>query len=187
MRAYRATWCTVLAVVAVPALLAAGLTLGWLAILATSGMLAALGAVVGLGWADGPARWRFVCASAALFGLLDTLLLGLPTVLGGWAVLVILVLAATSPPVLGSVARAYWRWCPGEPTSRLGRVSNRDLERRWRRTSDELHRHSLAPADALRLVQEREVLLDEIDRRDQARFEQRLVSAGWHGAGSIVD
>lgn len=187
MRAYRALWGTVLALAAVSALCVGGATLGWLALLGTSALLAVLGAVVGFGWTEGRFDWRTIRTSAGWFGLMGILAMGLPTLLGGWTLLALLGLAATSPQVLEAVSRAHQRRRPALTGEHAERMTERELERRWHRTSAELHRRSLPAAEALRIVQERQLLLDEMERRDPEGFERQLVRAGWHSSGSTVE
>lgn len=70
--------------------------------------------------------------------------------------------------------RAWRAWRPVKPTDRPEQLSDRDLVRRWRLSYDELRRHSCPSATVLRLVQERSLLLDEVERRDPAGFERWL-------------
>jgi hypothetical protein len=187
MRTYGTCWGAAVALAAVPALYVGGVALGWLALLGTSCMLAVLGAVVSLGWTDGELRWRVVWRSAALFGLLDILLLGLPASMGVWGLLVLALLVATCPPVVASAARTYRQWCPSPTPSDVQHLSDRDLQRRWHCTADDLRRTSVDPAAALRLVQERELLLAEIERRDPELFARRLARSGWGSVSPRVE
>ncbi len=69
----------------------------------------------------------------------------------------------------------------------LRQVSARDLERRWRRTTDQLgDRRTTVPAK-LQVVCERERILDEIERRDPKAFAQQFARAGWRTPGSVPE
>lgn len=187
MGGHRVIWRVVLALTAVPALCAGGARLGWLALLGTSAVLAVLGAVIGFGCSEGRPAWRPIRTGAASFGLAGILVLGLPTLLGGWTLPVLLGLAATAPPVRERIARASWRQRPSPADDDAGRLTDRELERGWHRTSAELRRRSLPPAEVLRVVQRRQRLLEEMERRDPEAFERQLVRDGWRSSGSTVE
>lgn len=187
MRIYRSVWTTTVVLAAVLALLVGGVRLGWLVVLGTSATLAGLGALAGLAWIEEERRARVTVHTAVWSGAATVLLLGLPSLLGGWALLVLAVLGAGCPPAVAAVLR--WRRTrrPVPVVDVRDRPAEPDLERRWRLTSQELRRPGLTPAVALRLVAERQWILDELERRDPEQFAQSLVRAGWRSAGSVSE
>ncbi|MBB3040217.1 hypothetical protein [Nocardioides soli] len=186
MSSYRALWSTTTVLVSALTFVLAGAQLGWWAMVGSAAMLAALGAVLGLCWVEDRSRWRLAGECALWFGVAGVLLVGLPTALGDVALLVVLALGGASPPLVQCGVDLWVEHRQARPrdTRWLG---DRDLERRWRRTSEELHDPRTTPALALRLVREREQLLDEMERRDPGKLEVRLVRAGWRGAGSDTE
>ncbi|MFC7493565.1 MULTISPECIES: hypothetical protein [unclassified Nocardioides] len=187
MRAYRGTWNALLAASAVFALFVGGPQLGWRGLLGAVLMLAGLGLMFGLSFAEGGQRWRFVGRCTAWFAVGGLLLAGLPHALGNAALLVLPLLGITSPPVVDRGLRWLRKRSPPPAAGDVVRLSDRDLERRWRQTSDQLHDRRTSPAAALQLVRERERLLDEMERRDPDGFATHLVRAGWRSAGSVVE
>jgi hypothetical protein len=186
MRAYRAIWGTSMVLATVVALFSYE-RLGLWNVVGASAMLAGLGAMFGLAWAAVEQRWRLIGRCTLWFAVSGLLLVGLPTVIGGWALLALPALGAGAPPLAQRALGLVNDRRPVRATSSPHRLTDADLRRRWRRTSEELHRPGTTAAAALRLVQERELLLDEIERRDPAAFETQLVQAGWHSAHPAVD
>lgn len=183
MRAYRTVWSTVLVLAVVAAVLGGVGRLGVWSMLGVVAAFAGVGVLFGLSWGDDGRCWWLARRCARWFAVGGVLLLCLPTSLGSWALLVLPLLGGSAPPLVEyAVARLGGGRSP-EP----GRLSDRDLERRWLRTSDQLADRGTPAAAALRLVQERELLLDELERRDPAGFAARLVRAGWRGADSGAD
>ncbi len=58
-------------------------------------------------------------------------------------------------------------------------LSELDLVRMWRRTSDELRAEASSSEEVLRLVRERALLLDELEERDPGLVRSLLVRGGW--------
>lgn len=187
MRTWRATWGAAVTLTALLALGPGVATVGWMAMLAASGMLALVGALLGLAWVTREDPWRPVRAGAIGFGLYGLLLLGLPAAIGGWTLIVIALLVVTSPAIMLRAMRVYRRRRPMPTTVHPERLSDHELASRWRRTSDELRLPAAAPAAVLRVVQEREVLLAEMERRNPELFAHMLVRAGWRDADSAAD
>ncbi len=158
------------AVAAAVALVAGGADLGWPRMLGAVGAITLLGASSGLTWVeDRERRWRLVRRLAAWFGVSATLLLGLPPVLGAWTLLVVPLLGVLSPEALGWVRR----------TAAVRQPPERDLDRRWRWTTQQLAARRADPGAVLALVEERARLLDELERRDPEGFDEMLVRSGW--------
>lgn len=180
MRIHRALWGSVLVVVASASVLGAVGRLGVPSVAGVAAAFAGIGLLFGLAWGvDGRRGW-LAARCGPWFAVGGLLLLGLPTVLGAWALLVLPLLAGSAPPLVRHAVRDL-------AGRRPDRRSGRDLERRWHRTSDELARAGTSPGAALRLVQERALLLDELERRDPEEFAARLVRAGWRAADSGAD
>ena len=182
MRTYRSLWTTTVVLATLLALLVGGSRLGWAVLLGTSATLATLGGLAGFTWIEGERRTRATMTTACWFGTAAVLLLGLPSVLGGWALLVLTVFGAGCPPAVQAVVKLARDRRPAPVSAPPDHLSERELERRWRQTTDQLRNPTLATAAALRLVVERQWLLDEIERRDPELFAARLVRAGWRAA-----
>jgi hypothetical protein len=180
MRAYRSVWRGIVATLAVLALVVGGASIGWIAVIGTAAGMAVTGAVVSFAWVEDPKRrWRSMGDLALWFGVGAVLMLGLPTAFGPWALFVLLAIGAGCPPLLDLMIRELRQRRPVDSGGTVHRLDGGDLERRWVRTSREL-RERRGDVDAtLALVQERERLLDEIERRDPAGFDAVLVRAGW--------
>lgn len=182
MRTYRSLWTTTVVLVALLALLVGGSRLGWAVLLGTSATLAALGGLAGFTWIEGERRTRATVTTAGWFGTAAVLLLGLPSVLGGWALLLLTLFGAGCPPAVQALVTLVRRRRPAPVSAPPDHLSERELERRWRQTTDQLRDPALAAGAALRIVVERQWLLDEIERRDPELFAARLVRAGWRAA-----
>ncbi|MFC7497448.1 MULTISPECIES: hypothetical protein [unclassified Nocardioides] len=177
MSAYRRTWNVAVSVAALVALLGGGAQLGWWALTVSVGMIAGLGAAFGWSWEDRGPRRRIAGLCARWFGVIGLLLVGLPNAIGGWAMPVLLMLGLSAPRLLQRVTPwLHSRW-PTLLAGELAELSDRDLERRWRRTSERLNDAHTTPAMALDLVRERQGLLDELERRHPDDFAARVVRA----------
>jgi len=180
MSAYRICWTGVVSGLAVLAAAAGLLTTGLAGLVVGAATSAVLGALVGVIWAEETGdRVAVRCASwFAVFGVLGV---GLPVLLGPWAILVLAAVVLGAPPVLAAVPRT--RQPPdAPPPSDPGALvlSDRELERRWRLTTARLHHPGTTSEAALVLVRERSGLLDEIERRNPERFGAVIDRAiGW--------
>ena len=186
MRAYRSVWRVTVACLATVALVVGGSSIGWVAVLGTAAGMAVTGAVVSFAWVQDPARrWRSMTDLATWFGVGAVLMLGLPVLLGPWALFVLLAIGALCPPLVAIMAQELRQRRPADPPETpetIQRLDVLDLERRWVRTSRdlrEMRERRDDPGAVLALIQERERLLDEIERRDPAGFDAVLVRAGW--------
>jgi len=182
MRIYRSVWNTTVALVALLALVAGGTHLGWLVLLGTCAALAFLGGLTGFTWVEGERRAAATLSTAGWFGTAALLLLGLPSVIGGWVLLVLAGIAASCPPAVQALVKLTRDRRPAPVGAPPDHLSERDLERRWRQTTEQVRNPGLAASATLRLVVERQWLLDELERRDPELFSARLVRAGWRAA-----
>ena len=185
MGVYRSAWSIAVTIVAVAAVIAGGTGVGWFAILLAIAAIAAGGAAIAYAWVEEPGqrRRRAVVELSLWFGVGAAMVLGLPELFELWWPLVPAGLAVTSPRALGWAVGwaidARRRSCPPVDSEQAPGLTGHDLEARWSRTTRELHARAGQPAAVLALVQEREALLDEIERRDPVGFEAFLVRAGW--------
>lgn len=127
--------------------------------------------------ANDTARWtrRQVTTAAAAGAAVIVLAGGVAVALGPSVLWLVVLLGATSPPVV--------RWCggmrgPGTPPGRRGvpARSTADLCRQWCDSYDAL-REARTDAQRLRIVMERQRCLDELDRRDPEGLQAWLASA----------
>jgi hypothetical protein len=95
---------------------------------------------------------------------------GLTTAIGPMGLLVMLVLVASSPALVGLVRRRFAVRLARGPVTPLGAQSERELLKRWEGTSTALQRGRMGVAARLALVDERSRLLDELELRDPERF-----------------
>jgi hypothetical protein len=65
------------------------------------------------------------------------------------------------------------------PAAELLAADDRELERRWHRTAAQLRHPGTTPESALRLVHERQQILDELERRHPRRYAVRLDRPAW--------
>lgn len=180
MRAYRTGWRTMIAIAAIAALVAGGSSIGWFAILVAVGAIATGGATIAYAWVEEPRlRRRAVGELAMWFGIGAALILGLPVLIGPWWPLVPAVLALSSPRAVDWYLGHRRRSRPLGGSSGAQQLPTRDLEARWLRTTRDLRARSGEPATVLSLVLERELLLDELERRDPLGFHALLVRSGW--------
>lgn len=180
MRWYRNLWLTTVVVLAAGSFAMAGAALGWTTTIATTAAFILLGAMFGFSWVEDPRRRAPAMGRGAMwFGIVTVLVLGLPAVLGAWSMLLLLTLGAGTPELIEYALRAYRKASPAPVAEHPEGISSRDLARRWRCTSDQLLDRSTSPVQALALVEERARLLDEMERRDPAGFDQWLVRSGW--------
>lgn len=188
MRIYGVCWVTAIGALAVASGVSAALTAGWVGLVVTGACATVLAGMVGIVWAeesDEPVRRTVVrCGAWGVAGGL--LVVGLPSLLGPWSLLAILGLVLTAPPL---VARAVSALHPraGEDAAGdlrpiaadaplepvlvdLALLTDRELERRWYVTAARLRHPGTPPELAMELVDERVLLLDEIERRNPMHF-----------------
>ncbi|WP_433158419.1 hypothetical protein [Kribbella sp. CA-247076] len=113
---------------------------------------------------------------ALLAGVAVIAVLGLGAVLHGNVVLLLLLVGATSPRVVGRVLPRV----TGAPASPARAVSTRQLCREWHDSYLSL-RQARTPAARLRIVLARQQCLDELERRDPDGLQAWLASAASAG------
>jgi hypothetical protein len=150
----------------------------WFGVLAVSLLLASGGGLLAHTFCeDRPDQWRWTVratlwtwAGAAVCG-------GLTSAWPRGGALLALVLVLTCPFVLGwarvLMLRAMMRSSNG-PLEALGR---RQLLRRWQWTTIEVQRSTTPLERRLALVEQRRMMLDELERRDPLHFDDWVVSA----------
>jgi len=181
MRGYRNGWTVVVTVLSAIAFDAAVGTTGWVPAVVVLVGMASVGGLFGLVWYDEEpeARRRITVRFALWFGAGSILLVGFTPVIYQWVVLLLLALGGSAPDL---VERCLgWRAAhrPPAPLLALDDLSYRELERRWRTTTSQVRSKSIPAQEVAALVAQRGRLLDELERRDPARFEVSLVRAGW--------
>jgi hypothetical protein len=145
-------------------------TLGRAALLAaTLGLFAASFAYVV--FEESPDRRLWIWRLVLWCGLGAPLVDGLTTALGPMGLLVVLVLAVTSPAAASLVRRRLAVRAGRSPVAPMATQSERALLRRWEGTSAALQRGRMTVAARVALVEERSRLLDELEQRDPDRFQ----------------
>jgi hypothetical protein len=175
---YRTAWGTVTALVVALAAVAGWFTIGWAPLLATTICVAVLGGAFGVAWVEESAARRPAAIRGAWYGAGGALIVGgLPAAIGGWAIAVLIGLAATAPPVVDAALNELGKKRDEQQADDLGRLSDRDLARLWRTTYDAVSSSSSSAAQRLRVAQQRARLLDELERRDPRRFRAWLAAS----------
>jgi hypothetical protein len=86
-------------------------------------------------------------------------------------------LVLSSPVVLVAARASLVSWSSRRTSGPPEALATRDLHRRWECTTAEVLHPGTSVSRKLMLVQERRHLLDELQRRDPARFDAWIVSA----------
>lgn len=175
---YRFVWGVAAVVVVAAATAYDVATGGLLRLLVMVPVVAAFGALLGFSIAEErPDRWawtrRAAVGSALAAGVADAL----TATAGGLGLLVGAVLVLASPPALALGWRWVFAWSSRRSSGPPEVMVRRDLLRRWEWTTAEVRRPSTPVARRLVLVEERRRLLDELQRRDPAYFDEWLVTA----------
>jgi len=153
----------------------------WL-LLAEVATLGTMGAAFGITWEDDPARRRVAAVTWATRAVVLALLLtGLPPVMGAWSLLVVVGLGLLSPELVRVLARRVRERREPPPVEHPA-LGDDELARRWRSTTLAVQSTWRTPAELLLVVQERQRLLDEIDRRDPEGFSRWLTGGAAHDA-----
>ena len=175
---YRTVWSGVTAFVAAVSAVVGSVTVGWAPLAVTAICMAVLGDAFGAAWVDDlPAR-RPAAIRGAWYGAGGALTVsGLPAAIGGWAMAVLVGLAATAPPVVDAVLNELGKKREELQADDLGRLTERDLARLWRTTYDAVSSSSSSAGQRLRVAQQRARLLDELERRDPRRFRAWLTAS----------
>lgn len=182
MRTYRGWWTAAVILVAGTAVVVGStVTSPWLFVAAGVSTGVVVGAI-GASWEDDPGRRWATARTWAGWGVVVTIMLiGLPPAIGPWSLLFPLALGALAPGVILAVRRKasgrhHWSSSPASD------LSDDQLARRWKYTSIAVRSTWRTTAELLLLVQERQRLLDELERRDPDGFALWLVSIGWRQA-----
>lgn len=162
------------------AVMVGALSVGWVQVLVLGAGLAVLGGAFGACLYGGGLLCRRRAVDCALWsGAAGAMLFGVCEFARPWMLLTALLLAGLCPPLVSIAIRPLRQWLPVRITARPRRLSDYDLQRRWRRTAADLRERADSVPAVLALVKERSRLLDEFERRDPERFEAMLVRAGW--------
>jgi hypothetical protein len=180
MKAYRTAWWAATAATVAVALGSAGARIGWIPAIATTAAMCLMGATFGYAWwAESDRRRQKLTATALVLGCVAAVLLGIPSLIGAWTFVLVGAIALSSPGLVEwLVVERRQRRTVRSPQEARQRAA-RDLERRWLQTTRELRERRRDPVATLRLVQERAIVLDEIERCDPVGFDALLVRAGW--------
>jgi len=153
----------------------------WL-LLAEVATLGTMGAAFGVTWEEDPGRRRgSAVAWATRAVVLALLLTGLPPVIGAWSLLVVVGLGVLTPELVLVIARQIRKRREATPVEHPA-LGDDELARRWRSTTVAVQSSWRTPAEVLLVVQERQRLLDEIDRRDPEGFSRWLAGGATHDA-----
>ncbi len=138
----------------------------WL-LLAEGLAIGSMGLAFGATWEEDPARrWATGRWWAARGLVVAVMLTGLPPIMGGWSLLVIVGVGASHPAGVRELVRRVQRWRDPGAAGPFTDLSDDQLARRWRYSSVAVRSSWRSPVEVLELVQERQRLLDEIERRD---------------------
>lgn len=178
MEIYRFVWGVTAVVVTAAATVFDVATGGLLRLLVMAPIVAVFGALLGFSIAEErPDRWAWTRRAAVWTASAAVAADALTAAGGALGLLVGAVLVLVSPPVIG----LGWRWVFAWSSRRAGGppevMVRRDLLRRWEWTTAEVRRPSTPLARRLVLVEERRQLLDELQRRDPASFDDWLATA----------
>ena len=175
---YRTLWAVLATLVVAVAAMAGWVSIGWGPVLATTVCVAVLGGAFGVAWVEEPEARRPAAIRGAGYGAGGALIVsGLPAVIGGWAILVLVLLAASAPAVVDALLNELGKRREAQEADDLGRLSDRDLSRLWRTTYDAVSCSSSSAQQRLRVAQQRARLLDELERRDPRRFHAWLAAS----------
>ena len=175
MTRYRNCWLTATALVCTIGIYAAVLTWTTAGVLTTFAYSAVVGSALtgAVQREEVRRRWRQVVWRGAAIGAAVVGMLGIAFLLDGVALLVLLLVLGSSPPIVRGAVRLLrqrqgttrtTRTAPRGATSALSDV---ELCLAWCRSYAELQQPQ-SPTSRLRVVQERQQYLDELERRNRA-------------------
>jgi hypothetical protein len=183
MRWYRACWVAAVWMVVGPSIVLGCLSVGWGLVAAQVVAVGVFGAAFGAAWEEGSGRqWRVARTWAAWSASTAVVLTGLPVVIGSWSLLVLVGLGVLSPPVVGAARQRLQGRGRGAPARSPAQCGDDELTRRWRATSRGVRSTWLTAEQRVALAAERQDLLDELERRDPAAFQDWLAREGWREA-----
>jgi len=179
MRGYQACWLTCVVTLTILATAVAWVVESPWLLLTELLVIGTLGLAFGVGWEDDAARkWPSGRAWGSRGVVTAVLLTGLPPVLGQWSLLVIGGVGLTHPALVQALVRRWSPWRGREATGELAELSEDQLAHRWRYSSVAVRSTWLSPSELLALVEDRQRLLDEIERRDPDNFAAWLSDPG---------
>jgi hypothetical protein len=171
MRSYRRTWRAVVTLLVTTCLVAGVLGIGWWAMFGSVAAMACLGVAVGIGWTMEPCgRLRPLVLGAGIGAGLGVLVVGLSTLVGPWTLLVLLLVGLSWPAAVEKTLSLLADRRGPERGADDAPGPGDDLEDHWWWTSRQLRDPGLSSAARLRLVQERALLLDQLEHRDPEHF-----------------
>lgn len=178
MRTYQWAWAVLVLVVSTTAAMGEVLTGGLARMLAISVAAASLGGIVALVVTEErPDTWTLTRRTVLWSGLGALVADGL-IVSWHWAGLAVgVLLVIASPPVLRTGLERGWTGSTHRTGGPPELLATRDLRRRWDWTTAELQRSTTPVARRMVLVEERAALLDELQRRAPAGFDDWVASA----------
>lgn len=164
MRIYGIIWTGVVALLVAAAVAGAVVSTPWWGPVGTAGAASVLGWIyAALRTPDSGRRDRLRASLWFVAGGL--LLVGLPALVGVWAVLVLAGVVVTAPPLVRGVTHAVRLRRPVRTPEALHELSDRDLEHRWQVSTARIRHPGTSVAVRLELASERAALLDEMERR----------------------
>ncbi|MBC2935162.1 hypothetical protein [Nocardioides sp. zg-1228] len=178
MRVYRWVWAVVTTVVVVSSVSYDVPTGGWVRLAVLGPAMAVFGALLGLVFAeDRHDRWAWARRGAVWLGVGATTSDALVAAWGGVGLLVGALLVGSSPAFVRTVRSRLLAHSLRSCSGPVELLATRDLIRWWDWTTDEVvHRRTSVPRRMV-LVEERRRLLDELQRRDQERFQEWIAVA----------
>lgn len=180
MSVYAGVWNGVVSATVVISLVGGAQQPGWFAMFVCSGLIGLLGGLFHYTWVDDVRLPSSdVARSAVLTGLVALVVVGLPSIVGAWTLVVVAALVLSSPELIGLLGQRIRRKRPLPSTRRLRHYADAELGYRWCASGAQLRHPGTTPERRLALVEERSRLLDELERRDPHKFQDRLAQAGW--------
>jgi hypothetical protein len=175
---YRVAWGVTAAAVTSVAVLYDVATGGLLRLVVMALLVAAFGTLLGLLVAEGRAdRWWWARRTAAWTATAAVATDAVVATGGALGLLVAAVLVVASPAAIGLASRSVLAWSSRGPSGPVTVAAERDLMRRWDRTTAEVRLDSTSADRRMLLAEERRRLLDEMQRRDPAYFDDWIVTA----------
>ena len=178
MDVYRFAWAVVAGVVVAGSVAYDAATGGLLRMVTLGGLIALFSATFTFVFTEERAdRWVWVRRLAAWTGGATVAATSLTAMWGAKGAVVGLALVLGSPTLLTGARTLYVSWSARRTTGPVETLSVQDLHRRWEWTTVLLRWDATPLNRRLALVEERGRLLDELQSRDPAHFDDWLVDA----------
>jgi hypothetical protein len=126
---------------------------------------------------DRPDRWHWTTQATLWTAGVTFTWGGLVSVGGGAGSILALTLVATCPFLVANVRALVLRWRLRGSSGPLESLGKRELLRRWEWTTCEVLRGTTTLQRRLALVEQRRLLLDELERRDPTHFDEWVATA----------